>query len=332
MLTIPISHFKQASVAQRSEAYPGLSSPIAPDPGAACGLTRLRSEKQGSEYIFRRLNEPKKHTLIPVFSCLHMSRDDHMKCDLKKYLLPFFFLFSFGAMAVQPAPLETGAIKAPAQVIPLSKQQNQSNEVEVLRAQLDANKEYQESLLETVYWALGGVFVIVGLLLGFGWFVNFRVYERDKESLRREVEALLAKESALLSGQISAQAIEAQESIQKNVSSEIKKISSLVGSVEKKLNTHVFNMEFRDEKKLMLNNTSPSMALTGSIKVLRLSIEGKESEIPDILHFMIKKIDEGGKFTAEEITRLNGHLSSLPTQYGTLVDKLRGKLIASDIF
>lgn len=29
--------------------------------------------------------------------------------------------------------------------------------------------------------------MLVGLIVGFGWFANFRVYERDKESIRNEL-------------------------------------------------------------------------------------------------------------------------------------------------
>src|SRR6266581_4289412 len=69
-----------------------------------------------------------------------------------------------------------------------------------LRAQLELMRSFQDSLLSTVYWSLGVLLVIVAVLVGFGWFANFRVYQRDLEGLKRELEVLVAKSLAELKG------------------------------------------------------------------------------------------------------------------------------------
>jgi len=63
--------------------------------------------------------------------------------------------------------------------------------VVALRAQLEVMREFDQKILTTVYWSLGGLVLVTGLLLGFGWFANFRVYERDKIAMTRDVEATL---------------------------------------------------------------------------------------------------------------------------------------------
>jgi hypothetical protein len=65
-------------------------------------------------------------------------------------------------------------------------------EMAVLRAQNESIRGFQDSVLGTVFWALGGVFALAILLAGFGWWSNFKLYEADKRKLKEEFEARLA--------------------------------------------------------------------------------------------------------------------------------------------
>ena len=47
--------------------------------------------------------------------------------------------------------------------------------------------ELSTRLLNTVYCSLGTLANVTALLIGFGWFANFRVYERDKGAMRTEL-------------------------------------------------------------------------------------------------------------------------------------------------
>ena len=67
---------------------------------------------------------------------------------------------------------------------------------ELLQAQIEVMREYDQKLLDTVYWSLGVIGGIAVLLLGFGWFVNFKVYERDKRSMQQELDSTLRREIA----------------------------------------------------------------------------------------------------------------------------------------
>lgn len=202
----------------------------------------------------------------------------------------------------------------------------------VLEAQLQITRDYHSSLLDTVYWALAGVFVVVGLLLGFGWFANFRIYERDKDILRKELHAQTEAEVVNLKSHIDTHAKQASEAQSKVLAETLenseKKFSSRVAA----LDFRVFQLELKIRREKMETEKSPALALTNALHVLQLCVARSQEDVPDIIHFMLKKIDEGGKFTADEITRVQKIVDGLPAHYAALVEKLRGKLVASDIF
>lgn len=69
-----------------------------------------------------------------------------------------------------------------------------STEVALLKTQLEDNRKFQEQLLSTVHWSLGTLASLAALLVGFGWFANFRMYERDRAALERDLRAQLLDE------------------------------------------------------------------------------------------------------------------------------------------
>ncbi|WP_166213150.1 hypothetical protein [Cognatiluteimonas telluris] len=205
-------------------------------------------------------------------------------------------------------------------------------QVALLQAQLDVTQRFQESMIETVYWALGGIFVVVGLLLGFGWFANFKVYERDKEALKAELQSAINLKTAELDSSVSAKAGELSEAVSKQVEAAVANSERTVTAVITKLSDQIFGLELINLKGKMEDTSSDSIALSHALSTLRLCASRSVDEVPDIIHFMLKRIDKGGKLTAREITSLNKLLDSLPPHYATLTEKLRAKVVASDIF
>lgn len=67
-----------------------------------------------------------------------------------------------------------------------------------LQSQIEVLREYHGHLLATVYWSLATVGGLTVVLLGFGWYVNLRVYDRDKRALIQELKGAMAEENAAL--------------------------------------------------------------------------------------------------------------------------------------
>jgi len=59
-----------------------------------------------------------------------------------------------------------------------------STEATLLNAQLELMRQYDQRIIATVYWSLGSFITMIVVLVGFSWFTNFKVYERDRDALR----------------------------------------------------------------------------------------------------------------------------------------------------
>jgi hypothetical protein len=64
-------------------------------------------------------------------------------------------------------------------------------ETAILKAQLQVMQSDDQRLTTSVYWSLGVVGAIALLLVGYSWFTNMRIYERDKAALTQELEGKL---------------------------------------------------------------------------------------------------------------------------------------------
>jgi hypothetical protein len=73
-----------------------------------------------------------------------------------------------------------------------------SDDATVLRAQLQIMRDADQRLLSTVYWALGTLISVTIVVAVLGWYMNFHVYERDRESVKQELSAMLTSKQAEL--------------------------------------------------------------------------------------------------------------------------------------
>ena len=212
-----------------------------------------------------------------------------------------------------------------------SASQEPTLQIALLKQQLAATKTYQDSLLATVYWALGGVFVIAGLLVGFGWFANFKIYERDKIALKAELLNSITASLKAVEERFMEQFSEASKQLVTQIDEKIAPTRTDLTEMIEEVNDRIFEVEL-DARRRLLSSSSTSVALTHALKILELCIERKPEEIATMIKTMIDKIGEGGKFTAKEMTRVNAVLDRLPPRFKTLVEKLSAKMVASELF
>src|SRR5205823_1171923 len=96
------------------------------------------------------------------------------------------------ASLAEAQPLAASPPSAPAiSAAPSSTPQRVDLEVARLQGQLDTLRTFHDSMLNTVYWALATIATLAVLLVGYNWFTNYRMAEREKQALRQELVALI---------------------------------------------------------------------------------------------------------------------------------------------
>lgn len=214
-------------------------------------------------------------------------------------------------------------------------------QVKVLEAQLQTMKDFQSSVLDTVYWALGGVFVALGVLGGFGWMANFKIYERDKASLRAELLAEVskttseqAKNFADLSTNLNKKLAADWEQIEAKLGAAMelvadRKSKPLQHSLQA-LDRQVYQNERMRLNSSMRNNPSTSMALTDALHLMEHCYKRSPTDVAEIIQFMLEKMNEGGQFSVYEFTQIGQLLDKLSPETKLLAERLRSKLATAE--
>jgi hypothetical protein len=94
-------------------------------------------------------------------------------------------------------------------------------DLSIAKVELAASYRFQDQILSTVYWSLGTIAGLAILLVGYGWWTNSSVYDRDKQSLERELRVLLTQEINKMNEQFriefAKQNLDASESLTSNL-------------------------------------------------------------------------------------------------------------------
>lgn len=91
-----------------------------------------------------------------------------------------------------------------------------SSEVIALRAQNELMRQYDQRLLDTVYYALAALGSLALLIVGLGWYTNFRLYRRDIEALKTELNNSLHEDIAKLSQSLHAEIANHKEELKES--------------------------------------------------------------------------------------------------------------------
>ncbi len=89
------------------------------------------------------------------------------------------------------APSDKLYMPQPLAEIKADTQNTKAEEIAVLKAQVGMMQDFNQHILATVYWSLGVVVLLGGLLVGFGWFTNYKIHERELASLQQELSNLI---------------------------------------------------------------------------------------------------------------------------------------------
>jgi hypothetical protein len=110
---------------------------------------------------------------------------------------------------------------------------NQS-EVEHLNTEIRMLKEFQTSILQTVYWSLGVVIAIAVVLIGYNWVTAYKIYDRDKQTLRQDILNDQTQKHVELEGKVTAALNSFNETSQQFTSEVTEKLSTSLTSAEEK--------------------------------------------------------------------------------------------------
>ena len=174
-------------------------------------------------------------------------------------------LFSTSAMCEQPAspvpvpvPTTTGEVDRPSKTM-ADNDQNNFAEIQALREQNKIIRDYQSSLLDTVYWSLAGIFGTTLLLAGFSWFTNFKIYDSDRRRLIEDFQekaqqlessvALKLQENALDLDKATTARLEAlDKKLEKQISNASDAIGKSYAALEKNLTSLTKRVDGDDAK------------------------------------------------------------------------------------
>jgi hypothetical protein len=137
------------------------------------------------------------------------------------YVLALCALAVWGPLVVQSstaAPAREVSSPTPVPTTRSSSEPQGETEAALLKAQLEVMRQYDQRLLQTVYWTLATAFGVTLFVAGAGWYVNFRLYDRDKQALLSELHSEVEAASGTSSRSIERGLQEARTSLDNAVS------------------------------------------------------------------------------------------------------------------
>lgn len=205
-------------------------------------------------------------------------------------------------------------------------------EAAFLRKQNESIESYHESVLATSYFALGTVFTIALLLLGYSWWFNTRAYESDKANLREE---LLAKLTAA-ENRIALKEQAARTAAESAMSTRLDSAASTASANHLQLRTELGDLRVAIEKSVLetgrkvdwlfkefraveemvwVLNGAPQNALLSLAQGMEMCAEDPDDDMFDILsgrfEARISEMVKSGKVLSDDMRRMiEGNISS----------------------
>jgi hypothetical protein len=230
----------------------------------------------------------------------------------------------------------------------------------ILRAQLELMRQYDERLLQTVYWALGTALTLVLFAAGAGWYVNFRLYERDKQALRSDLHSEVETQTASIgrdlkqdteqtrssldetvkkmtvdlheqadrrSKQIEKAAVEAGEAAVRSLQAEFKKMQ--IDIIKMRYEASIRDAENWRSKGVYANELREYMNAVSLATQLAEFASPYEFFREQALEGVQRALEAGPPLGARELAHMKELIDALPSKYSIQADRLRGLLSPS---
>lgn len=209
-------------------------------------------------------------------------------------------------------------------------QNNISPEVVVLRAQLELAEKYQDRIIATVYWSLGTLCAIFLALIGFGWLANFKIYDRDRAALSKEmteaVSLQLSNSTKLMMADFEIWKQDAVDSLESAIANSNKNLSK----ENLRLRRYAEQLEIsisRLQAELWISKKMHGNAFSALIRAAEIAQQhGNSGEVAHSLDVMEKTIREMNGMFSSDLNRLSNFLDGLENAESTHANRLRSIL------
>lgn len=210
----------------------------------------------------------------------------------------------------------------------------------LLEVQLASAKDFQGAVLDTIYWALGGVFLALSLVFGFSWFTNFKLYDRDKQALHADLQSRLdvgikelgteySKTSQAVDRRVDEKFEEWKRSAEYQAELLTKQVQASsqvnVNALERSLaglQREVLRISIRTE-------SDPAVRVSLARRQLYHSLEAAPHEVPEAIAAILRSLDEGVRLTPQDVSAMNGLLEKVPQEHMAFATKLRERLVVA---
>ncbi len=224
-----------------------------------------------------------------------------------KFIFIIIFLFSINHISLN---FEAFAYTT----LPQKNQDIDSTKI-ALENQIKIMKDYNDSILSTVYWSLGICLAIGILLVGYGWFVNFRIYERDKNILKQEIKNYIKIQFLEIQNKINEDLKTKEKIIEDNLINKIR-------DVNRELNIIKYELEGEKAKKWIPKIYSN--ALHHYSEMLRIGIDlNNRYYIQETLDNIMEALNSKQKFDIEAMQSVLDSISNIPIKYQTHAESIK---------
>lgn len=205
---------------------------------------------------------------------------------------------------------------------------NNENELVELRAILATTNKFQDALLQTVYWSLGSTLIVIGFLLGFSWFSNFRIYSRDRDAMRSE---LLSEIIARIETARRENVQRVSEAARESVKAELVSINSTITSLRSEIDEmEIVQLSHRVES--LEKEENHSMVVSNGLRWLEAAVKSsKDWDISSSLNSLLRAIEKGGAFIPTELVDITDLLSKVDNKHAVLRDRVSVALRSAKI-
>lgn len=187
-----------------------------------------------------------------------------------------------------------------------------SPEVLVLRAQVAQMKESDDRLLSTVHWSLG-VTAAVGLaLVGFGWFANFKLHDREITTLREEVGRIVEEQVRAQREQISASLM---TEVQSAVAEVKKKLEGRIEHAQHGVMMLMYDDAADDAAEREKAGNKESALSAHNVRAAAAIVLGDKEKVASSLDSMRRLLKAGAEPSAKLAAQINTTIERAPATF-----------------